>query len=91
MDFGTQKFMFLVVKNGLLTIKYYRQKVFCPATNSGLSQLRILLKPDVDFPLENLILAETTQFRSSQLTRRGETLWVILNETHTIHINDFDI
>jgi hypothetical protein len=38
------------------------------------SQLRILLKPVVDFPLENLILAESTQFRSSQLTRSGRTM-----------------
>jgi len=36
--------------------------------------LRILLKPVADFPLENLILAESTQFRSSQLTRSGGTL-----------------
>jgi hypothetical protein len=36
--------------------------------------LRILLNPVVDFPLENLILAESTQFRSSQLTRSGGTL-----------------
>jgi hypothetical protein len=33
-----------------------------------------LLKPVVDFPLENLILAESTQFRSSQLTRSGGML-----------------
>jgi hypothetical protein len=33
-----------------------------------------LLKPVVDFPLENLILTESTQFRSSQLTRSGGTL-----------------
>jgi len=38
--------------------------------------LRILLKPVVDFPLENLILAESTQFRTSQLTRSGGTLAV---------------
>jgi hypothetical protein len=44
------------------------------AANSRFSQLRILLKPDVDFPLENLILAESTQFRTSQLTRSGGTL-----------------
>jgi hypothetical protein len=36
--------------------------------------LRILLKPVVDFPLENLILAESKQFRTSQLTRSGGTL-----------------
>jgi hypothetical protein len=36
--------------------------------------LRILLKPVVDFPLENLILAESMQFRSSQLTRSGGTM-----------------
>jgi hypothetical protein len=41
--------------------------------NSRFSQLRILLKPVVDFPLENLILAESTQFRTSQLTRSGGT------------------
>jgi hypothetical protein len=41
--------------------------------NSRFSQLRILLKPVADFPLENLILAESTQFRSSQLTRSGGT------------------
>jgi len=35
-----------------------------------------LLKPVVDFPLENLILAESTQFRTSQLTRSGGTLAV---------------
>jgi hypothetical protein len=45
--------------------------------NSRFSQLRILLKPVVDFPLENLILAESTLFRSSQLTRSGETLAAI--------------
>jgi hypothetical protein len=45
-----------------------------PATNSRFSQLRILLKPVIDFPLENLILAESTQFRTSQLTRSGGTL-----------------
>jgi hypothetical protein len=44
------------------------------AHNSRFSQLRILLKPVVDFPLENLILAESTQFRTSQLTRSGGTL-----------------
>jgi hypothetical protein len=44
------------------------------AGNSRFSQLRILLKPVVDFPLENLILAESTQFRSSQLTSSGGTL-----------------
>jgi hypothetical protein len=33
-----------------------------------------LIKPVVDFPLENLILAESTQFRTSQLTRSGGTL-----------------
>jgi hypothetical protein len=44
--------------------------------NSRFSQLRILLKTVVDFPLENLILAESTHFRSSQLTRSGGTLCV---------------
>ena len=33
-----------------------------------------MLKSVVDFPLENLILAENTQFRTSQLTRSGGTL-----------------
>jgi hypothetical protein len=46
------------------------------AHNSRFSQLRILLKPVVDFPLENLILAESTQFRTSQLTRSRGTLAV---------------
>jgi hypothetical protein len=53
-----------------------------PATNSRFSQLRILLKPVVDFPLENLILAESTQFRTSQLTRSGGTLADILPQNH---------
>jgi hypothetical protein len=44
------------------------------AYNSRFSQLRILLKPGADFPPENLILAESTLFRSSQLTRSGKTL-----------------
>jgi hypothetical protein len=44
------------------------------AYNSRFSQLRILLKPVADFPPENLILAESTLFRSSQLTRSGKTL-----------------
>ena len=48
------------------------------APNSRFSQLRILLKPVVDFPPENLILAESMQFRSSQLTRSGGTLWLML-------------
>jgi hypothetical protein len=37
-----------------------------------------LLKPVVDFPLENLILAESMQFRTSQLTRSGGTLAAML-------------
>jgi hypothetical protein len=36
--------------------------------------LRILLKPVVDFPLENLILVENMPSRSSQLTISGGTL-----------------
>jgi hypothetical protein len=52
--------------------------------NSRFSQLRNLLKPVVDFPLENLILAESTQFRSSQLTRSGGTLWAMLTQTRRI-------
>ena len=44
------------------------------AHNRRFSQLRILLKQDVDFPLENLILVENMPSRSSQLTRSGETL-----------------
>ena len=47
--------------------------------------MRILLKPVVDFPLENLILAESTQFRSSQLTRSGGTLAVIARKLHKIN------
>jgi hypothetical protein len=43
--------------------------------------LRVLFKPVVDFPLENLILAESTQFRSSQLTRSVGTLPVIVPQT----------
>jgi hypothetical protein len=39
-----------------------------------------LLKPDIDFPLENLILAESTQFRTSQLTRSGGTLPLIFGD-----------
>jgi hypothetical protein len=39
-----------------------------------------LLKPVVDFPLENLILAESTQFRSSQLTRSAKTLANIMKK-----------
>ena len=46
--------------------------------NSRFSQLRILFKPVVNFPLENLILAESTQLRSSQLTRSGGTLCTII-------------
>ncbi len=47
--------------------------------------MRILLKPVVDFPLENLILAESTQFRTSQLTRSGGTLAAIIPSLETIH------
>jgi hypothetical protein len=44
--------------------------------------LRILFKPVIDFPLENLILVENMRTRSSQLTRSGETLSVSLkNDT----------
>jgi len=46
--------------------------------NSRFSQLRILFKPVIDFPLENLILAESTQSRTSQLTRSGGTLGAIV-------------
>jgi len=47
--------------------------------------VRILLKPVVDFPAENLILAESTQFRSSQLTRSGGTLAASDAELTTIY------
>jgi hypothetical protein len=40
-----------------------------------------LLKPVADFPPENLILAESTQLRSSQLTRSGGTLCLIAKLT----------
>jgi hypothetical protein len=52
------------------------------AHNSRFSQLRILLKPVVDFPPENLILAESTQFRTSQLTRSGGTLAAIFTNSY---------
>jgi len=48
--------------------------------NSRFSQLRILLNPVADFPLENLILVENMRSRSSQLTRSGGTLVVIFKE-----------
>jgi hypothetical protein len=47
-----------------------------PKWNSGFSQLRILLKPVADFPLENLILVENMPSRSSQLTSSCATLAV---------------
>jgi len=34
--------------------------------------------PDADFPLENLILAETNQSRSLPLREAGGTLYLIL-------------
>ena len=52
-----------------------------PAPNSRFSQLRILLKPVVDFPLENLILVENMRSRTSQLTRSGGTLY----DTRELH------
>jgi hypothetical protein len=53
--------------------------------------LRILFKPVIDFPLENLILVENMRTRSSQLTRSGETLGEFLRNTGEIKnqcIND---
>ena len=58
----------------MFNLSNHKSGVNNTAHNSGFSQLRILLKPVVDFPLENLILAESTQFRTSQLTRSGGTL-----------------
>ena len=46
------------------------------ASNSRFAQLRILFKPVVYFPLENLILVENMRTRSSQLTRSAGTLCV---------------
>ena len=53
--------------------------------NSRFAQLRILFKPVVDFPLENLILVENMRTRSSQLTRSAETLVVSSRNYADIH------
>ncbi len=66
-------------------MKKKRWKLKARTANSRFSQLRILLKPVVDFPLENLILAESTQFRTSQLTRSGGTLAETISQ-RTINI-----
>lgn len=44
------------------------------AYNSGFTKWRELFKPDADFPLENLILAETNQSRTPPLREAGGTL-----------------
>jgi hypothetical protein len=53
--------------------------------NSRFAQLRILFKPVIDFPLENLILVENMRTRSSQLTRSAGTLAVSFKDESIKH------
>ncbi len=48
--------------------------------NSSFTKWRELFKPVADFPLENLILAETNQSRTSPLREAGGTLAVTIKK-----------
>lgn len=52
------------------------------AYNSGFTKWLELLKPVADFPQENLILAESTQFRSSQLRQAALGVMCHFRATH---------
>ena len=54
--------------------------VIITIADSGFSQLRILLKPVVDFPLENPILAENKRSRSSQPRQAPKRWWQLLTK-----------